>query len=147
MDNLTKLFFPWIFWRNYFFPWLIWRIFSGQPKKELISSDPHSIASQARNALLSVCSELYTIGCGRRRCKIVCCVLWNSVCTILVDFGLWAGRHLKTVTFPRFLDRVVPPDQNFEHGYCGVFRWQDTAHIDFFSREAIKPAYSSLFMM
>ena len=22
----------------------------------------------------------------------------------------------------RFLDRVVPPDQNFEHGYCGVFR-------------------------
>ena len=44
------------------------------------------------------------------------------MCTILVDFGLWAGRHLKTVTFPRFLDRVVPPDQNFEHGYCGVFR-------------------------
>ena len=44
------------------------------------------------------------------------------MCTILVYFGLWAGRHLKTVTFPRFLDRVVPPDQNFEHGYCGVFR-------------------------
>ncbi len=22
----------------------------------------------------------------------------------------------------RFLDRVVPPDQNFDHGYCGVFR-------------------------
>ena len=45
------------------------------------------------------------------------------MCTFLVDFGLWAGRHLKTVTFPRFLDRVVPPDQNFEHGYCGVFRY------------------------
>lgn len=24
--------------------------------------------------------------------------------------------------FPRLLERVVPPDQSFENGYCGMFR-------------------------
>ena len=23
---------------------------------------------------------------------------------------------------PKFINRVVPPDQNFDHDYCGVFR-------------------------
>ena len=37
------------------------------------------------------------------------------------DPWLLAAVSSLTLT-PRFLDRVVPPDQNFEHGYCGVFR-------------------------
>ena len=38
------------------------------------------------------------------------------------DPWLLAAVSSLTLT-PRFLDRVVPPDQNFEHGYCGVFRF------------------------
>ena len=38
------------------------------------------------------------------------------------DPWLLAAVSSLTLT-PKFLDRVVPPDQNFEHGYCGVFRW------------------------
>lgn len=37
------------------------------------------------------------------------------------DPWLLAAVSSLTLT-PKFLDRVVPPDQNFEHGYCGVFR-------------------------
>ncbi|XP_059098074.1 calpain-9-like [Tigriopus californicus] len=39
------------------------------------------------------------------------------------DPWLLAAVSSLTLT-PRFLDRVVPPDQNFEHGYCGVFRFR-----------------------
>jgi len=41
----------------------------------------------------------------------------------LGDPWLLAAVSSLTLT-PRFLDRVVPPDQNFEHGYCGVFRFR-----------------------
>ena len=37
------------------------------------------------------------------------------------------NRKTKTFSdddFCRFLDRVVPPDQSFEHSYCGVFRFR-----------------------
>jgi len=39
------------------------------------------------------------------------------------DPWLLAAVSSLTLT-PKFLDRVVPPDQNFEHGYCGVFRFR-----------------------
>ena len=38
-------------------------------------------------------------------------------------FRLLAAISSLTLT-PRFLDRVVPPDQTFEQHYCGLFRWQ-----------------------
>ncbi|XP_023330872.1 calpain-9 [Eurytemora carolleeae] len=41
----------------------------------------------------------------------------------LGDPWLLAAVSSLTLT-PRFLDRVVPPDQNFEQGYCGVFRFR-----------------------
>ena len=37
----------------------------------------------------------------------------------------WLLSAVSSLTLtPRFLDRVVPPDQSFEHGYCGVFRFR-----------------------
>ena len=36
---------------------------------------------------------------------------------------IWLLQAVSTLTLtPRFLDRVVPPDQSFEQEYCGLFR-------------------------
>ncbi|CAL4122952.1 unnamed protein product, partial [Meganyctiphanes norvegica] len=35
----------------------------------------------------------------------------------------WLVQAVSTLTLtPKFLDRVVPPDQAFDHTYCGIFR-------------------------
>ena len=49
----------------------------------------------------------------------------NSCTTyfILGDYSLIAAVSCLTMT-PRFLERVVPPDQNFGQGYCGIFRFR-----------------------
>ena len=47
----------------------------------------------------------------------------DSTSPVQGDPWLLAAVSSLTLT-PRFLDRVVPPDQNFEHGYCGVFRFR-----------------------
>lgn len=39
----------------------------------------------------------------------------------LGDSFLLQGISSLTLT-PTFLDRVVPPDQAFDHTYCGIFR-------------------------
>ncbi|CAB4057443.1 CAPNN [Lepeophtheirus salmonis] len=37
----------------------------------------------------------------------------------------WLLAAISSLTLtPKFLDRVVPPDQNFDYGYCGVFRFR-----------------------
>ncbi|XP_054711943.1 calpain clp-1-like [Uloborus diversus] len=41
----------------------------------------------------------------------------------LGDYSLVAAVSCLTMT-PRFLERVVPPDQNFHQGYCGIFRFR-----------------------
>ena len=43
-------------------------------------------------------------------------------CT-LKNFRLLAAISSLTLT-PRFLDRVVPPDQTFDLHYCGIFRYK-----------------------
>ncbi|XP_037084244.1 LOW QUALITY PROTEIN: calpain-1 catalytic subunit-like [Pollicipes pollicipes] len=38
---------------------------------------------------------------------------------------IWLLQAVSTLTLtPRFLDRVVPPDQSFEQDYCGLFRFR-----------------------
>ncbi|GFX05312.1 calpain-A [Trichonephila clavipes] len=41
----------------------------------------------------------------------------------LGDYSLVAAVSCLTMT-PRFLERVVPPDQNFHQAYCGIFRFR-----------------------
>lgn len=41
----------------------------------------------------------------------------------LGDYSLVAAVSCLTMT-PRFLERVVPPDQSFSQGYCGIFRFR-----------------------
>ncbi|XP_076054370.1 calpain-9-like [Oratosquilla oratoria] len=37
----------------------------------------------------------------------------------------WLVQAVSTLTLtPKFLDRVVPPDQAFDHTYCGIFRFR-----------------------
>ncbi|XP_047736943.1 calpain-9 isoform X2 [Hyalella azteca] len=37
----------------------------------------------------------------------------------------WLLQAVSTLTLtPKFLDRVVPPDQAFDHTYCGIFRFR-----------------------
>ncbi|XP_068245051.1 calpain-9-like isoform X1 [Palaemon carinicauda] len=42
------------------------------------------------------------------------------------DLGdTWLLQAVSTLTLtPKFLDRVVPPDQAFDHTYCGIFRFR-----------------------
>ena len=56
--------------------------------------------------------------------KIKVRLCWYVYCVgELGDPWLLSAVSSLTLT-PRFLDRVVPPDQSFEHGYCGVFRFR-----------------------
>lgn len=41
----------------------------------------------------------------------------------LGDYSLLAAISCLTMT-PRFLERIVPPEQNFHQGYCGIFRFR-----------------------
>ena len=52
--------------------------------------------------------------------------MFTNACPCAGELGdPWLLSAVSSLTLtPRFLDRVVPPDQSFEHGYCGVFRFR-----------------------
>ena len=63
----------------------------------------------------------------------------------------WLLSAVSSLTLtPRFLDRVVPPDQSFEHGYCGVFRflfwrfgsWEEVVVDDLIPTHGGKPVFT-----